>query len=113
MSIMKTHIGPKVLTLLGLLPWLAYFIDVASQGYPQFGVLPLFAFFPAPLRTVRTGTPEAYATGVVVGAVLLLLGLGGVALRRRRLALIAALAFDVCMLLLVIAVCIRHEYEKV
>lgn len=53
---MKPRLDPKLLTLLGLLPWLVYFANVRSQGYPQFVVLPLYALYPEPLHTVWTGT---------------------------------------------------------
>ncbi|HXI82458.1 MAG TPA: hypothetical protein VNL17_00035 [Verrucomicrobiae bacterium] len=110
---MKTYLNPKVLTMLGLLPWLVYFVDVRSQGYPQFVVLPLYALYPGPLHEVWTRTPEVYAIGIAVGAILLLLGLGGLVLKPKRLAFVAAVIFDVSILVLVIAVCIRHGFEKV
>src|SRR5258705_6481100 len=101
---MKTHLNPKVLTVLGLLPWLVFFVDVRSQGYPQFVVLPLYALYPRPLHEVWTRTPEVYTIGIAVGAVLLLLGVGGLVLRQRGPAFVAAITFDACILILIVIV---------
>lgn len=105
-------LSPKVITLFGLVPWLLYYYGVASQGYPQFVVLPLYALFPAPLHTVWARTPDVYVSGGAVALVLVLLALGGLLLRKRRSAMIAALAFDICVLVLLVAVGIRHGFEK-
>ena len=80
--------------MLGLLPWLIYFMNVRSLGYPQFVILPLYALYPGPLHTVWTRAPEVYAIGITVAAVLLLLGLGGLILRPKRLAFVAAVTTE-------------------